>query len=250
MSLLKKLQSEARLQYDQVVPAFAYVFKHNNENGLRLEAPDIVLEYSNGVPFGRDPRGLLYYYGLADFKLSKDMKYKVTIERRTEGGATKEEVLVIGIWNTTDSFTTDKPYAKFIAGVPVRAWGQTQPAEVNGGKWQPLNVLQATSLAESAGNKALVTLTMDSLKKQFSFDIPPDGVDGSVIECHGSLIAKDFSQLTGTGVFVDYTNTRILIFRKQYDPTPIAVFSPLELPKDTPLVDRSFQVQNGRFTNL
>jgi hypothetical protein len=51
--LLKKLQSTARQDYANVTPSFAYVYTHNQENGIRLEAPDIVLEFSNGVPLGR-----------------------------------------------------------------------------------------------------------------------------------------------------------------------------------------------------
>ena len=51
--LLKDLEVQARKEYETLTPAFAYVFQHHAENGLRLEAPDILLEYSNGVPFGR-----------------------------------------------------------------------------------------------------------------------------------------------------------------------------------------------------
>lgn len=249
MSLLQELDIEARKDYTKLTPAFAYVFKHNGQNGLRLEAPDIVLEYSNGVPLGRDPRGLFYYHGLSDLDLDVTMRYEVSIKRRTEGGATKEEVLVISFWSTDDSLTS-KPYAKFIAGVPVRAWGQTEQDTVTGGKWQALDVLQATCVARSRGNQALVSLSMTSLKKKFEFDIPTGQDQGTNIKCHGSLVVRDYANLTGTNIFVDYTNTRILIFKQQYDPHPIAVFSPLELNKDEPLVDRSFQVQNGRFSNL
>ena len=52
-SLIQQLESDARKLYDNVTPAFALVFNHHNQKGLRLECPDIVLEYSNGVPFGR-----------------------------------------------------------------------------------------------------------------------------------------------------------------------------------------------------
>jgi hypothetical protein len=244
--LLQKLQSEARQKYARVVPAFAYVFQHNNENGLRLEAPDIVLEFSNGVPLGRDPRGLFYYYELSDLDVNLTMRYEIAIEKRFEDGAQREEVLVLNFW-TKDDAPGAEPYAKFIAGIPFRAWGKTKPGKVVGGKWEPLNVLQATSVANSRGNQALVTLGLSSLKKRFEFNIPDKDVQGSAIDCHGSLVARENAQLAGSNLFVDYTNTRILIFKSQGDKYPIAVFSPLELPKDTALVNKTFQVQNGKF---
>ena len=49
--LLQRLQSEARNDYANVTPAFAYVICHHE--GLRLEAPDLALEFSNGIPLGR-----------------------------------------------------------------------------------------------------------------------------------------------------------------------------------------------------
>jgi hypothetical protein len=53
--LLKSLQATARQDYANVTAGFAYNYtgRHNNENGIRLEAPDIGLEFSNGVPLGR-----------------------------------------------------------------------------------------------------------------------------------------------------------------------------------------------------
>jgi hypothetical protein len=248
--LLRDLDIEARKYYDNVTPAFAYVFEHNGQKGLRLEAPDVVLEYSNGVPLGRDPRGFLYYFQLSDLDILVDMRYKISIERRKVGDIVKEEVLVISFWAKTDDVNKQKPYAKFIAAVPTRAWGQTTADDVIGGKWAALNTLQATSLAESRGNSSLVKITVNSLSKKFEFNIPDAQTQGSAFNCHGSLIVRDDKQLTGSNIYVDYTNTRILIFKAQYDAHPIAVFSPLELPRDYPLVDRSFQVNNGVFSNI
>lgn len=51
--LVKQLQSEARNEYANVTPAFAYVYNHNQQKGIRLEAPDIVVEFWNGVSLGR-----------------------------------------------------------------------------------------------------------------------------------------------------------------------------------------------------
>jgi hypothetical protein len=50
--LLQRLQSEARNDYANVTPAFAYVISQHHK-GLRLEAPDLALEFSNGIPLGR-----------------------------------------------------------------------------------------------------------------------------------------------------------------------------------------------------
>ena len=52
-TLAQKLDSEARQLYSHVTPAYAFVFRHMSRKGLRLEAPDLLLEFSNGVPLGR-----------------------------------------------------------------------------------------------------------------------------------------------------------------------------------------------------
>jgi hypothetical protein len=44
-------------------------------------------------------------------------------------------------------------------------------------------------------------------------------------DCHGALVVRKASQLVGTKLYVDYTNTRILIFKQQGDKHPIAVVS-------------------------
>lgn len=54
-SLIQQLEADARELYnsDNDTPAFAFVYNHNNQKGLQLKAPDIVLEYTNGVLIGR-----------------------------------------------------------------------------------------------------------------------------------------------------------------------------------------------------
>jgi hypothetical protein len=85
-----------------------------------------------------------------------------------------------------------------------------------------------------------VTLTIESLNKKFEFNTGSDQegnstgkfsnlkdnhTDNYSSDCHGSLVVRDISQLVGTGIYVDYTDTRILIFKQQGDQHPIAVVS-------------------------
>ena len=120
-------------------------------------------------------------------------------------------------------------------------------------------MLQATSCAKSASNQALVSLDLNSLKKKFEFDIPAGQVEGTTIgkfsnpslgtihnkacspDCHGAFIARDASQLTGSNFYVDYTNTRIMIYRQQGDPHPLAVVSQFPAPRCVVIVTYASQ---------
>jgi hypothetical protein len=251
MSLLSDLQSAALKVFTRATPAYAYVFKHHNQTGIRVEAPDIVKEFSDGVPLGRDPKGNLYFYNLRpDFNQDKVTQYLVSYPKTGQGVKT-EIAIVIDFYRPNNKA---KPYAKFIALLPPRAHASAIPYDgTAGGKWNPLNVVQATALAESESTSATVDITATALRKKFSFEIPPNVANAGPtgFESWGYLIVKDTRDLkTDTTYYVDYTNTRILVFVKQGDQNAVAVFGSYEIQSDYQPFDASFQVLGGRFVNL
>jgi hypothetical protein len=249
-TLIKELEGEARKKYTNVTPAFAYVYSHNNQTGIRVEAPDIVKEFTDGVPLGRDPKGNLYFNNTqTDFKPEKPTEYSVSFPTRGQGVKT-EIVLVIEFFRPGSA---NRPYAKFIALLPPRAHDDAKPVKgTTTGKWQPLDVTQATALAESESTSSLVQLTISSLKKTFTFNIPASLSDlDTSMQSWGYLILKDSRNLkTGRTYYVDYTDTRILIFEKQGDLNAVAVYGSYEIQTDSQPFEASFQVTDGQFHDL
>ena len=49
-------------------------------------------------------------------------------------------------------------------------------------------------------------------------------------------MARKSAELTGSGLYVDYTNSRIVIYKKQNDPYAIAVVSQLLVPRYVAIV--------------
>jgi hypothetical protein len=250
MTLTSDLQSQASKAFPLVTPGFAYTYVHHGVKGLRLEAPDIVQEYTDGVPLGRDPKGLLYFNTLRpDFDPNRPVKYKVSYPSRGDG-VDKEIVIVIDF----HPITTTKPFAKFIATLPQRAHKDAIPFEGGGdnGRWAPFEATQATTQGTKGSTEDDVVLKSVSLKKIFTFTVPNNvSAQNLSMDTLGYTILTDFDALkTGVTYFVDYTNTRILIFKAQGDEDPVAVFGSYELQRDFQLFDADFQVQNGRFTDI
>ena len=53
MTLTSELQSKASAKFPLVTPGFVYTYTHDDVKGIRLEAPDIMKEYTDGVLLGR-----------------------------------------------------------------------------------------------------------------------------------------------------------------------------------------------------
>ena len=249
-SLTSKLQSEAAAKFKHQTPAFAYTFTHNGIKGLRLEAPDIVKEYTDGVALGRDPSGFLYFYSLSpDFDDEKRAEYKVTYPQ--QGSGHKLEIVMVIEFHRPGN--TD-PFAKFIGTLPPRAENQAQPYEggKNVGHWQALNVTQATTKATKESTSPLVELETKSLKKKFAFNVPNSvQEERDSMTSWGYLIVRNVGDLqTGVNYYVDYTNTRILVLKNQGDQDPVAVFGSYEIDTDRQPFDASFQIYGGQFTNI
>jgi len=251
MTLTSELQSQASKDYPLVTPGFAYTYMHHAERGLRVECPDIVMEYTDCVPLGRDPKGLLYYNSLRpDFNPDKPVKYKVSFPCRGTGTVDQEIVIVIDFFH----LTATRAFARFIATLPQRAHSDATPFEGGGGSnchWGPFQAVQVTTNGTKESTSDQVVLEIKSLRKTFCFTVPPNvSANNYSMDTWGYTILTDCAALrTDVTYFVDYTNTRILIFKQQFDRDPVAVFGSYELQRDYQLFDASFQVQNGKFAN-
>ena len=126
-----------------------------------------------------------------------------------------------------------------------RAHKDATPFEGGGNKshWTTLDIAQTTAWSSISNNE--VELNMQTLKKKFTFAIPDDVKYGHHLsqfsnpltlqstltlaypsEEWGYFIVKDVRQIEVCRTyFVDYNNTRVLIFESQGDISPVAVVS-------------------------
>jgi hypothetical protein len=116
MSTRKELELAARKHYSFSTSAFAFVHVlGNGEQGLRLEAPDIMKVFTDSPRFGRDCQGNLYYHTLApDFNLGRKNLYDVEYFRSASSG---EATVVISLYREDKN----NSYAKVRTSTPTSA---------------------------------------------------------------------------------------------------------------------------------
>ena len=127
-TLLRELELDAREHYNLATPAYAYMLEVHGDKEVRIEAPDIMCEFTRTVSLGRglfpklrtlhsathfiaDIRGSLYFHGESD--LHGGVQCHVSIHSGfQDGGAKEEEVVVTSFWADDDDVTKYDPYAK------------------------------------------------------------------------------------------------------------------------------------------
>jgi hypothetical protein len=225
-------------------PSFGYVFQNNNgQKGIRVEAPAIMVEFTDSVQLGRDPAGKLYYKALQpDFV--KDGKYREDINAKVsyqefKSGQSRLIVLRINFHHGSN----EKPFSEFIARVPERAYINMDDQQLNKfkqpfekqGKFKLLNVSQTTALLESDSSDRNVYITMNSLEqRKFKFDIPQSFTGDDAIYSWGYFIFREIEKLKkGVTYYVRYTSTGIVILEKDSSVDPVAVFGSYEIQTNT-----------------
>lgn len=262
---IAELKAEAANVFKTSTPAFAYIFQSGvgtaSRTGLRIDAPDILKVLTDNMPFGRDPKGKLYYNSLKpNFNSGNKAYYTVT---RPEFGSIRNPEFALVVELRREK--SEKPYAKFIATLPKRVWENLPDDQfpafkagftgVNQAEWKELDMGSASALLLSYDQSADVTITAQSLHKKLSFKFPDEG---GAIESWGYFIFRDSNKLkSGVNYIVDYTNSRVLVFEKQDDKEPVAVFGSYELATDVQAVSVEFQIgpgtrtaEGGRFTDI
>jgi hypothetical protein len=254
------LENDLLKKYNKFTPAFGYVFQNlNGQKGVRVEAPSIMLEFTDGLQLGRDPAGKLYYKTVEpDFirngTYRDDINSKVSYEEFA-AGQRKLIVLHVDFYHGTN----DKPFSQLISRVPDRAWENLNNAQFANfkqpfdkrGKFQRLDVSQSTAELTSDTANVGVTININSLGKKFKFNFPPSFADKPGFSAWGYFIFREFAKLrTGVNYVVRYTSTGIVILEGDRSVDPVAVFGSYELQNNTqpfPSNDADTNLLYGQF---
>ncbi|GJJ08081.1 hypothetical protein Clacol_002288 [Clathrus columnatus] len=149
--------------YDQQTAADLLLFRNeNNLKALRLEAPGIAKEFSDGVYIGKDPPGSLYYDNVSDFEQYQsgtDVNHRYKVTKYTNS---KNKVFII----VKFSSDTKTDYALFKGGDARNALTASQMENhSNYGNWgELLNSNTPATLTKSSGQNNL-TLSLNKVQR-------------------------------------------------------------------------------------
>lgn len=204
--------------------------------GLRLEAPDIGKEFTDNVPIGKDPAGVLYYDSLQDLKHGRHVTYQIK-SKKHDG----KEYMWIGFYKES----VDNCHAEFVAHDYTR---DVAAMGMNGyshkGKWVDLSICTAAAIVDKRSDETSIILSAKGLVK--SAKIPEKDLNGKKVSgdftVKGELWFKNIKDIS-SGVSASYNNDRIVFMRASYqDPTDFtAYFIPYEGPDEG---DANLHVKN------
>jgi hypothetical protein len=208
--------------YNHETAAEALFFK-NTVNGtvhqaVRVEVPELGVEYTDNAYIGTDPEGILYYDAASDISGdSKAKVIKVTVDSKN----------YVRIKFYTDS--EDETYAEFVAEDPYATVDAASlDGSVRNGKWTSLNIGSANAKVYKKTAEAKITLTADAISKKATMTY--SGSTRFDVDVNGTLFFKKYADLTSTKAkYASYNNDRIVFYQDDFTGTDfVAYFIPFE----------------------
>jgi len=246
------LQTAAESKYRNSVPAEALFWKRYTGSyvyGLRIEAASIMKEFTDGVPFGADPEGTLFFYSTDDLdETDTTTKYNLFHNGFTDN----RRAITVQIYQDDPA----SPYAEFIAKDPNQTVNYTITAKAAG--WKGINQGNVNARVVKNSSRQAVTVTIPAIRKKATFNITRDPEKNISVNVWGNAIFQDISKLTGT-CYADYNKDRIIFYPTSGisgSPDFIAVIFPVESApvgalgafSNTPGLD-SFEVSGVQWAN-
>jgi len=206
--------------YSHQTSAEALFFKNTVNNtvhqAIRVEVPELGIEYTDNAYIGKDPEGIFYYDAASDMSGAAKAKVVKVV-------ANGRNYCHIKFYTSNESET----YAEFVAEDP---FATVDAASLNGsvrdGNWTSLNIGTANATIYKRTAEAKITLTADSISKKATltysghFDV----------DVKGTLFFKKLADVTSTKAkFASYNNDRIVFYENDYSGKDfIAYFIPFE----------------------
>jgi len=214
--------------FDKVASAHALFFNNDhNQRALRLECPDLALEFTDGAYIGRDPEGFLYYDDLANFQKDTGTKHNYEVSQDSINNKT---YAVIQFRHAVN----DKPYAKFYAPDEAKVATAAKMADYTStGNWVTFKSASCYAVIKKETGNSTVTMTLDSLDYKASWDAGSTTFSPSSFSVPGYLHFKKFKTLKD-GKYANYNNDRVVFYANDWTGTDfVGFFIPLEDAKDT-----------------
>ncbi|TCD68710.1 hypothetical protein EIP91_009994 [Steccherinum ochraceum] len=191
----KQAYEERLEKYTYTAAASALFFFSDagqEEQGVRIEAPEIMKEFVDKVTFGRDPVGTLFYNNIDDIQGAT--KYNVTYSQTSVPN--DDACVVVQFFGHTQG----KFYAEFVGRDPARTvWWTVDGTQHRGGSWNSLALTTATAYVYKRSTESNVSITITPIRKQVSFDLPGGTDTGKNLSVWGNLSTNDISKLDKGG---------------------------------------------------
>ncbi|KAJ7894239.1 hypothetical protein B0H14DRAFT_2683681 [Mycena olivaceomarginata] len=183
-------------KFENVVPAYAL-------GALRLEVPEIAMEFTDGAYIGKDPEGFLYYDKEADFEKDSGTKHTYHVSESTLNGKTYAVIEFRHFANST-------PYAK--VGLPPAA---DMGNHTSTGSWVTLKSASCYTTIKKSSNSRTVTMTLTSVDKVATWDVGSTNFIPSSFEVAGYLHYKRLGKLKDA-IYANYNNDRVVFYENDW----------------------------------
>ncbi|KAJ7480583.1 hypothetical protein FB451DRAFT_1365067 [Mycena latifolia] len=227
--------------------AYALFFKNAlGYKAVRLEAPDIGLEFTDGTYIGRDPQGFLCYDKLEDFQHDTSAKhtYHVSVAISSIDSRTYAVIEFRKSPGTT-------PYAKFYgADIHRVTTAADMGNHTNTGSWITLKTAWCYTTIEKQAYSRTVTVTLASVDKVATWDAGSASFNPSSFRVQGHLHYKRFNKLKDAK-FANYNNDRVVFYENDYTGRDfVAFFIPREDATETLGIESTNATPALTFTNV
>ncbi|KAF8163669.1 hypothetical protein B0H34DRAFT_696355 [Crassisporium funariophilum] len=220
--------------------------QYTMEYAIRVVAPTIMREFSDGINLGRDPEGFLFFHSDRLGILNTKAQSRYSVYHNSNTTTDQRAVLV-------QFFTMDpnKPEAQFLAKDPNQTVNWTLVSRV--GNWSTLEEGSAAAHVRKASNSSEMTINVGPIGKYATFKT--SGGDGKSVDVWGTFSFKTLSALKPGphATYADYNSDRI-IFYPDSGWTGSADFSgffiPLETEPAKALGDMSFEAVNVHWSDM
>jgi len=219
------LFTDLKKKYKYHVPAAALIFSSPLVGkALRVEAPDIGKEFTDGANIGTDPEGFLYYNYLASFDKAP-IKYLIS-KLINSDGKTCAHI----------RFYSDDPqetHAEFLAEDPS---GAVTAADMDGyssdGNWNDLKIGSTTASITKRDDQEHIKCTFDTIHMSATITIGYETLYGILFNVSGNFFFKDINKIKD-GVFASYNEDRVVFYSdNNYGTDFTGYFIPFEYSPD------------------
>ncbi|KAF5324260.1 hypothetical protein D9619_011235 [Psilocybe cf. subviscida] len=202
--------------YNNVTAAFALLFKNKNDKAIRVEAPGISLEFTDGLYIGRDPEGILHYNDVKDLQQTGTHYYHVA--KTVVDGTTYCEIE----FRFKSSSAT--PYAKFVAKDPTDAVNAAGMCDYSAtGNWKHLSIGSSHATVTKSSSSQTITINADVIKKVGTWTAPDDVLKDTGFNIEGTFWYKESDDIKN-GIWASYNDDRIVFYKDDLHSTNFTGF--------------------------
>ncbi|KAF8726424.1 hypothetical protein AX14_007896 [Amanita brunnescens Koide BX004] len=206
---------EAAREFSNSCTAYAHLHKSHDSSGLRIQAPEIMMQFVGDVDFGRDPKGLLFYR--SNMK-SRHSTYEVLYYK------TSTSSIVVRV----DFFMHGEqtPFARFLANAKASQLPSSVPGPGHG-TWGTLEAVLCPMHVTRPSGSPTVNLGSHAIEKQVYFK----SHHRTPISEPGVLFFRDLARLKDQpyplgGCMAHYTPDRIKFHIENEPDDVVAVYFP------------------------